>query len=67
MHELPSELSHSLRSWRGSIYRNSGQHDPIDLEKLETKVDDYGEKQARYTQVSLHSVRFDLSSFAVRG
>lgn len=35
MHELPKELSNSLRSFRGSIYgnRNSGQHDIVDLEK----------------------------------
>lgn len=63
MHELPKELSNSLRSWRGSVYRHSGQHEPIDLEKLETSVDDHGEKQARYTQVSLHSVRLDRSTY----
>ena len=43
MHELPKELSNSLRSFRGSIYgtRDSGHHDVVDLEK---GLDDYGDK-----------------------
>lgn len=31
MHELPKELTKSLRSWRGSVYID----EPIDLEKQE--------------------------------
>lgn len=39
MHELPSDLTHSLRSYRGSIYGSSrkaggdGTADDVDLEK----------------------------------
>lgn len=44
MHELPKDLSNSLRSWRGSIYGNQSiRHVTSDLEK---GPDDYGEKQA---------------------
>lgn len=40
MHELPKELSNSLRSWRGSVYGNSVRQD------VENGPEDYyyGEK-----------------------
>ena len=38
MHELPKDLGNSLRSFRNSVHRNSGQHD-FDLEKLEAPAD----------------------------
>lgn len=41
MHELPKELTHSLRSWRGSVYGALPKRDPNDLEK---GPDDPGEK-----------------------
>lgn len=43
MHELPEGLSHSLRSFRGSIYGNNARHSRSDRD-LEKGPEDYGEK-----------------------
>lgn len=48
MHELPKELGNSLRSFRNSVQRHSGQYD-LDLEKLE----DEGGKKVHETPSSL--------------
>ena len=55
MHELPKDLGNSLRSFRNSVHRHSGQHD-FDLEKLETPEnvnDSESRRQARETSSSL--------------
>lgn len=58
MHELPKDLGNSLRSFRNSVHRHSGQYE-LDLEKLETPdhVFGGGEKQAHETSSSLILVR----------
>ena len=45
MHELPKDLSNSLRSWRGSIY-GSVRKSPSDLEKGAGDIDDKAFDQA---------------------
>jgi hypothetical protein len=56
MHELPKDLDNSLRSFRNSVHRHSGQHD-FDLERLNitpenvTGVED--KKHLRETSSSL--------------
>lgn len=55
MHELPRDLGNSLRSFRNSVHRHSGQHD-LDLEKLEVPenvISDGDDKQAHETSSSL--------------
>jgi hypothetical protein len=55
MHELPRDLGNSLRSFRNSVHRHSGQHD-FDLEKLETPnnvIDSDSERQVHETSSSL--------------
>ena len=59
MHELPKDLGNSLRSFRNSVHRHSGQHD-FDLEKLEAPADQFSgesKKQANETSSSLILVR----------
>jgi hypothetical protein len=55
MHELPKDLGNSLRSFRNSVHRYSGQHD-FDLEKLETPnnvIDSESERHVHETSSSL--------------
>jgi len=55
MHELPKDLGKSLRSFRNSVHRHSGQHD-LDLEKLEPPenvMSGDSEKQPHETSSSL--------------
>lgn len=55
MHELPKDLGNSLRSFRNSVHRHSGQHD-FDLEKLETPnnvIDSESERRIHETSSSL--------------
>ena len=54
MHELPKDLGNSLRSFRNSVHRYSGQHD-FDLEKLATPENVFGgeSKEAHETSSSL--------------
>ncbi|GAB7333224.1 hypothetical protein MBLNU13_g04877t1 [Cladosporium sp. NU13] len=55
MHELPKDLGNSLRSFRNSVHRHSGQHD-FDLEKLEAPADQLSaesNRQANETSSSL--------------
>ena len=55
MHELPKDLGNSLRSFRNSVHRNSGQHD-FDLEKLEAPAEQLSgesKKQPNETSSSL--------------
>jgi hypothetical protein len=55
MHELPRDLGNSLRSFRNSVHRHSGQHD-FDVEKLETPnnvIDSESERQVHETSSSL--------------
>jgi hypothetical protein len=59
MHELPKDLGNSLRFFRNSVHRHSGQHD-FDLEKLETPnnvIDSESERQVHETSSSLILVR----------
>ncbi|KXT18486.1 hypothetical protein AC579_2263 [Pseudocercospora musae] len=68
MHELPKDLTKSLRSWRGSIYGNSDRPRLSDLEK---GTEDYGDKEVeeplspaesaviRHPSVSSRSLRHD--------
>ena len=61
MHELPKDLGKSLRSFRNSVHRHSGQHDlDLDLEKLEAPDNVFSgnsTRQARETSSSLILVR----------
>lgn len=55
MHELPKDLGNSLRSFRNSVHRHSGQHD-FELEKLDIPhnvIDSESERQAHETSSSL--------------
>jgi hypothetical protein len=55
MHELPKDLGNSLRSFRNSVHRHSGQHD-FDLEKLEASenvIDSESERRVHETSSSL--------------
>lgn len=58
MHELPKDLGKSLRSFRNSVHRHSGQYE-VDLEKLEAPDHVFGgsERQPHETSSSLILVR----------
>jgi len=68
MHELPRELGNSLRSFRNSVHRCSGERD-LDLEKLEFPdqglIDGEGERHVREISSSLILVRITLLRYFV--
>ena len=64
MHELPQNLTNSLRSYRGSIYSSKAQQGHADGADVEKGPEDYGDKDlGRETESSLilvgllHSIR----------
>ena len=74
MHELPKDLTNSLRSFRGSIYGNRGKdardgaQEDVDLEK--GQVADYGDKEFDLaldtSDSSLDMVCFCIVNFFMR-